>query len=236
VTKKLMKIRISLFLIFLPPFPISSFGQLSEEETIVDDITKTKVYREGAYRTFDEFRRNSPSFDSLEVFAGGDLTPINPNLNNEYIVYVGFVDSLGNRGQITKKIWGFCKDNKIYVSPDYSPSLEGGFLGKFCRLRTIGRYCYFLKDTAPFPNIPIPRIDFYYVQQPTAKYLIPYVLNINNGQHYKLNEKTLNLILQTDSDFKELLGTADLKKDQGKYYYVIDMFNKRNKHQIKDIN
>jgi hypothetical protein len=81
-------------------------------------IVNAAVYNKGIYRTFDEFKHNSPSITDHYIIEKGQI----------WMTY----DS-GNKRKVKKsEVWGYCTGDKIFVRTRmYNQVLE------------LGRYCYF---------------------------------------------------------------------------------------------
>lgn len=187
------------------------------------DILKAQELKEGVYANFREFRTNSPSIvGQIEFKENSEAARmlVGANKNKLYII-----DSVGNRKRLKKQIWGFCDGEYVYIFWDKSPSLRR----YFNKLITIDRYCIFLDDGysssgASFNNFSVPVF---------AKYEIDYILNINNGITYKVNNKLMKVILAKDP---ELLKKYKSEKNRrSKRLRFIRDFCVRNPDQIKTI-
>jgi len=169
----------------------------------------------GIYKTYDEFKYNSPSvpldFEIIKVDTGNIY---HLKINREKISFIGV-------------IWGFCDGKNIYINRDFNMSGKRVFKpdSQFNKIIYIGRYCYFL--TAPTN----PGIMF-------SQYL-PFVIDFNSGEELCLNCE-LNFWFIKQSQFKKIISRdselwADYKKDKSredKFLKYIKLYSERHKDEI----
>lgn len=181
--------------------PLNIFGQSSIENDIL--LTTKKV--NGVYRTFKEFRTNSPSIKgTLEV------TKHRIKLLNH---------QTGKFENIKESFWGACINDTIYVflkepSTVYSPNIH--------ILEFLGRYCYFI-DQGEFTSRSGSTWS-------TSSYKFEYVVNINNGIIYRIDKKLMRQILEKDP---ELLN--EFEKESSKKTVYRDYLEKLNSRRQADI-
>src|SRR5690349_16933197 len=91
-----------------------------------NDILKAKQKQNGGYRTFKEFRTNSPSIQGQLDISGKFLRVLNPT-SNEY-------------EKIKGEVYGACLNDTIYIL------LKDPATGapRFRQLDIIGRFCHFI--------------------------------------------------------------------------------------------
>ena len=168
-----------------------------------DYIINTTVYKKGIYKSFEEFKYNSPSITSSFTF----------NKNNVWLL-----EDEEKEDRVKKyEYWGFCDGEKIYIR-----------WNKNYELLEKGRYCFFeAKEVNIIPvissGIPIP------VPIPDKDALI---INFNNGKVFEISKKLLEHIFETDDQELLKQFKNDNKKNK-KYLEYIVLYNERNGDKIK---
>ncbi len=162
--------------------------------------------KKGIYKTFDEFKNNSPSilneyrlvvrtpYEQAKLLAKGNILKI--------------IDATGNERRI-RKIWGFFDGDAIFI---YYPD-------SFNKLINNGRYRYFIHY-------------FYYENFSATMVLTPYymnsteyVLDSETGEIYTTKKKNLKLILSKNEVlFREFL------KDKNWRYKKLEYIERLNKN------
>jgi hypothetical protein len=167
-------------------FVILFFISLSTDkiysQDIVNDILTSSEKRSGVYRTFSEFRTNSPS-----IVGDIKITDNRVKLYNS---------NTGKYESIDEIFWGACLDDTVYFFLKDVETIKSHHIQK---LKFLGRYCFFSDERNDYTSIhPILAIGSV---MPYYKY--EYVININNGNSYQLSKKMMRTILERD---KELLA------------------------------
>jgi hypothetical protein len=203
VVKKL-NMKTILSLFFLS---IVSTGEIFCQE-ITNDILTSSEKRDGVYLTFHEFRTNSPSLPGEVIVTNNRLKMRNT--------------SSGKFENIKKDFWGACRNDTVYI---FLKDTHGPQSPHIFPLQIIGRYCYFKEVGLAVYTMGSA------MTQGTVE--AQYVLNINNGQTYKLSRKVMMDILQKDErllkEFEAENGVSDVFK---KYIVLV---NASRKADIKDI-
>lgn len=195
----------NLFKIFIISFVFASpiFAQSSEP----DILTTTKKVN-GIYKTFKEFRTNSPSITG-EIKVTQKKVKLLNSQTGKYEVYKG-------------EKWGACVNDSVYF---FQERLEVRNKPHFYKFKFLGRYCFF-EDYGMYTIVPG-------VASPLHPYDFEFVLNINNGKPYKLDKKTMRTILSKDP---ELLAEFEKESFKGwSFEEYIRKFNERNPQDIKPI-
>ena len=90
------------------------------------------VFNEGIYKTFKEFKTNSPSLTRDVFITDERMVTIDSDFDTNRIYYK---DSAGNRVKLTRdSIWGYSRNNVVYVN----------YGGHFHRLMIIGAIGHFI--------------------------------------------------------------------------------------------
>jgi hypothetical protein len=162
----------------------------------------------GIYKTFKEFRTNSPSITGQIKVTQKKVKLLN-NQTGEYETYIG-------------EKWGACVNDTVYF---FQERLEVRNKPHFYKFRFLGRYCFF-EDYGMYSIVPG-------VGSPLYPYDFEFVLNVNNGKLYKLDKKIMRTILSKD---QELLAEFEKELFKGRSFEeYIRKFNERNPQDIKPI-
>jgi hypothetical protein len=142
-----------------------------------NDIIASAVKQEGIYMSFAEFRTNSPSVKGkIKVSDNGNWFRI-------------LDPSTGKYEKMKRQAWGACINDSVYI---YLPDTHGPQSPHIYPLQIVGRYCYFEES-----GIAVYNLGGVTTQ---GSITAEYVLNINNGQIYKLTKKLMEEILQKDPE------------------------------------
>lgn len=208
-------------LLLLSAVFILSITAHSQEKEIKNHIVETDSIRKGIYLSFREFKRNSPSnTNEFHFLKTSDKQVARGALPN----FLYQVDSMGKRDTITHGIWGFSTGKDIYkleegdtIVPSY-----------YTKIISVGRYCY-------YEDHLIYSIDAggLLTGSPTIKRQkqIPYIININNGRIFRLEDKLMRSILEDDPELlAEYKAEKNRKENYGRY---IKMYSDRHPEQMK---
>jgi hypothetical protein len=212
----------NLYLLLLLQFVLINnvFSYSINKDSIVNDIVKTKSYRNGVYMSFEEFRKNSPSIHTFYIKylkSEGQLELYSDSLKKEEI-----------KGQI----WGFCFGDSVYINTYYVPAEGGKKKNMYSPFNSIDRYCIFYYNYYYYGTGGYMNGGFMRSNKQLSSILMG--LNINNGKTFEINKESIKAILVTDQEL--LKEYEELKpKDRNDLKYLME-FNKRNRSQIKDVN
>ncbi len=118
-----MKNSLLILLIFF--FCNATYGQYTRQEESSPEVqkeggieyAKSFKFKDGAYRTFNEFKHNAPSIQYKyreEIKKEGEISESRKDTN---LVLYGIDENLPNK-LMRKKVWGYSKDGNIYVFSD----------------------------------------------------------------------------------------------------------------------
>lgn len=167
-------------------------------------ITNSSVLKAGIYRSYDEFKHNSPSIEfSYEVKT------INRGLGPRSVTYYKIaIDK--KLGKSIGNVFGFCDGKNAYINegfPILGPKTE------FSKVEYIGKYCYYKIRVDGSNNmgptsytfekiIDIDSNDFIYLTKDTLREIIkdnPTLLNEFNKDHQKKKKLKEYLIKYVES-------------------------------------
>lgn len=138
------------------------------------------VLNRGIYKTYDEFKNNSPSipldFDIVSADTG--------------VLYRLKIDK--EKTDLFGVVWGFCDGKNSYINLDYNMSRKRIFRpgSLFSKITYLGRYCYF-RNYQPGTGL-------------IFRALLAYVIEINTGDELCLNCE-INFGFIKQSQFKKIL-------------------------------
>lgn len=175
-----------------------------------DLIIYDSTYNVGIYKTFEEFRTNSPSI------------PFNYSIKTRSMGY-GFMNMAGTvtfysinldrkEGKSIGSVFGFCDGNSIYINEGY-PQL--GPRAKFSKIEYLGKYSYF-KDVKCNSNYNSMNNTFV-----TSCSLEEKVMDINDaGAVIRLTKKRLQNIIARDPEILKTFNQEKRKKKKLKEYLI----------------
>ncbi|MCX6246569.1 MAG: hypothetical protein NTW10_02445 [Bacteroidetes bacterium] len=115
------------------------------QNLIVDD---TLALKKGIYKTYQEFKLNSPSIPldyniQAEILVYSNLSQVEAFTHRDTCYTLKIEKEKANE---TGTVWGFCDGKNVYINRETSIS-SGKVIfkpySKFYKLLFIGRYCYF---------------------------------------------------------------------------------------------
>ena len=200
-------------LVFVP-----AFSQIAPD-TVTNDIINTKVLRKGLYRTFQEFRSNSPSVTNIPVVIqtrdGSDRFWTGGSGYKLYIKGEGAEKDRALKGEF----WGYCDGKDVFLR------LRGQHVNVE-KLETIGLYCYYTDHTID----PTGAVMFGAIGGAIAASQsntgMPAIMNINNGTHGKLTNEMVEKMLERDEELRRQIGPV--RKYKGDRLDFIVLYNQRN--------
>jgi len=185
-------------------FMASVFGQ----GDVSNDILLTSAKRNGVYKTYSEFRTNAPS-----ITGQFEVTRHRIRLLNE---------KTGKYENMKGDFWGACLNDTIFVFMMQPATQQSRHLYP---LEFLGRYCY-LSDSGTYAQMNGGGMY-------TASYHTEYVVNINNGQLYKLDKKLMRAILEKDPELLAAFEEEETKVDVFKEYII--RINERRLGDIRSV-
>ena len=170
-----------------------------------DYILDAPAYRDGVYKTFEEFKYNRPSI--IDYYSIGKKA-------------IWITDNAGKVRKLKKdETWGYCDGSRIFVK-----------WRKFNELVEKGRYCYF-KETGTRMTHGVSGFPLMIIPVPTP-YKDEVIVNFNTGKSYRLTKRLMKEILEADDP--ELLEMFEQERGKGKklFDYIV-RYNDRNTARIK---
>ncbi len=212
--------KISIFLLFC----LISQVVLSQK-LIVDDPLDLK---KGLYKSFDEFRNNSPSipfeweiqwgiFD-YSISGAGSISGALAQIAHSDTLYKLKIDK--EKTTEIGTIWGFCDGKSVYINREFSP-FSGKVIfkpdSKFYKLLYIGRYCYF---SCAYPG------------SLTVQYFhLEIGIDLNSGKLLEINKKLVKKILSRDEELTQLY--INDKSNENLNYKYLKLFSEKHKDEIE---
>jgi len=196
-------------IIFLLVCHLSVFTAKSQETKIL--ITDSSVaLKKGFYRTYEEFKYNSPSLD----------LPVNVISNNEFISLFSdpfesykleIADSLKNILEKGTPIWGYCDGNSIFINR------EDAFRKrvKYDKLIFLNEYCYF--ETTGYSGgggmmVPMAGGGMMMSGGGSSKVIVTMFFDFNTGEVKNLTKREIKSLL---AKYPDLL--SKFKEETWKY-------------------
>jgi hypothetical protein len=164
------KITLLLFSVFVMQFAHS-------QKLIIDDGT---VLKRGIYKTFEEFKINSPSIPlDFEIVSADTGVLFRLKIEKE------ITDAFG-------VVWGFCDGKNAYINLDFNMSKKRIFrpVSEFSKITYLGRYCYY-RTYQPGGGL-------------VFRELLAMIIDINSGEELCLN-CAINFGFISQSSFKKIL-------------------------------
>lgn len=191
------------------------------------DIVKCSQPKKGLYRSFEEFRRNSPSItrDFKVVSRKGNKKHEDGGFD------IVLNDTLISPRIVHKEMWGFSTGKAIYVNAHNFQRGHG-----FYELLHIGRYSY-VEGTDPMatPTKKLSGTTASFASRTDNK--MGYLLNLNNGKFYLLNQEALEKILFQDTALLQQFQQEDKRGDKATrrelMFRYVRLYNERHAQEIK---
>lgn len=177
-------------------------------------IIKDSLKQPGIYRTFEEFRNNSPSEKLVGVIVGVDNKYRNSIFNDPYFFKSYKIDVTKDVARDFGTVFGFCDGHKIYVV-NKAENLARINADVFFEVNYLGRYCVF--DAINFTT--------YINSMPGMVTTIPEkgvnIIEMNTGESKILTNGRLKKII---ADNKVLLDRFKNEEDKSEHLkeYLLD--------------
>ena len=171
-----------------------------------EHIASSDSYNPGIYYTFTEFITNSP-VDRREVIFDQEKRKL-------------YYKDTGKRVK-AQRVYGFCDGEQVYLA-----------MKKFNPVEKVDRYTYFTEKGFELgmifvfgpSSVAIPFPIWYHRE---------YMANLNNGNTYYANKKTLKMVLESDATlYSEYMNDKKRKK---RYQYYLEAYNDRNRKELKSL-
>ena len=193
---------------------ISCFGFAQSGDILVD-----RKKPQGIYPDFDSFRWNSPEKVEDMTFYQADKSNVSVGARKNFLT----VSKDSEIDTVDAGIWGFNHGNGIYLLKE-ADSVRPAY---YLPIQFIGRYCFYT-DEVIFSMDGAMNHGNPFLRNTKVEH---YIININNGKQFKLDDKLMHAILDDD---KELLKKYKKEKNRKKAYLdYIKAYSKRHPEQIK---
>lgn len=168
-------------------------------------------FADGIYRTFEEFKNNSPSIKSNAIIKN------NPGVqffigSAAKIEKISYYDSTGSIHNLKRsEVWGYCSRGFVHVL----------YNDAYYRVLKIGLIIYFMEVHTPMASSNAPPLS--------NKTHNPYLIDFNTGKviDYKLNNFII-LLSQDQELFNEFKSLKKKSKMKEQMFIYLNRFNKRN--------
>lgn len=216
------------YLLLLPLFVSIVANAQTTIEGNENDILIASKKREGIYQNFLEFRRNSPSI-------AGKF-----KITDHHIKV--YDSTKGRYANFKERFWGACVADTIYIFLEIPNVPQAPHI---YAVPAINRYMYFTDSTKLFIGGNGGSYMYYDSESAATvasrgarpavsqNFYSEYIVNINNGNIYKLNNKVMHDILEKYPGL--LVEFKESKEQRKRYRYFIDRINEIGKNSIKPI-
>ena len=208
-------------------FLLSFFScKIQSQTLILDDTTNLKV---GVYRTFKEFKYNSPSIPTGFTVRPEQRwfrrdTKESKDSSVHTIYHLLLPDSYSKRDSI----WGFCDGKNVYVK---TKRLDG-YDFECDKIEYFGRYCLFHSWFGGSIGFTPTSILVNAVTSQTDSRLIKKGINFNNGYIFGIDEMDfLKSILERDQEIHKVYKQD--KERKNKSFYYLKIYSEKHRDEIK---
>lgn len=181
---------------------------LKAQDSLIYD--EDYVFKDGVFRTFNEFKENSPSFVKENIKA--NFHSFAQNYEKFLVRNIQLKDSINNVYQLDS-LWGYSYNGIVYIY--YKNQLN--------RIRVFGSIAHFLvtKEVRNYSSTNYPN---YISNNKDSQYF----LDFSTGNIYKYNLENFSLILKRDTMlYNEFSLNSDRKKAKLMFIYL-RKYNERN--------
>lgn len=162
---------------------------------------KTKL-KKGIYKTYEEFRANSPSIplnvEYKETSLGYGF------LNANGLIYFGKLQAKRLQRKNLTQVYGFCNGKDIYINPRTPEGSEVRRQNAFHKIVYLGQYSYF--ETIKYSTV------YNGISSSTTRSLSRNIISLRSGNVYELTKESLRKMLQSDLDLLEEFENEKHKK------------------------
>ncbi|NTW32639.1 MAG: hypothetical protein HGB12_08455 [Bacteroidetes bacterium] len=192
---------------------LPGFSQNDSVKTI--KYNRDFVFNDGVYKTFQEFKNNSPSIKKFSVKKASPLSDPNYTL-------IEYSDTIADKNKL-KDCWGYCYHGNVYIAHPY--------YAYYFKLMVIGSLCHYygiseILSSNAFGNNMVTGISF-------DKDYGQFMLDFKTGITQIFNYKTFLNFIKTNDDelYQELI--VQKKKRQIIYMYLLK-YNERHPIWFKE--
>jgi len=196
-------------------------------------IINDSVYKDGIYRTFEEFKHNKPSiefnYNVIVKSRGYGLS----NLADQVPFYKIMINK--KEGKSIGKVFGFCDGKSVYIndnSPRLSPETE------FSKIEYFGKYCYYKRVNDRKINKPTSRAErnmndtrnirisnnvrrmMEASTKVTEGQLVERIINIDSGEVTTLSTKVLRELIANDKELLDEFNNESEHSEKLRQYFI----------------
>lgn len=192
--------------------------QMAYSQNLVIDNNIT--LKKGIYKTYEEFKNNSPSVPLENEIKSVRL--IMESLLYNDIVYHMEIDK--DKAKEIGDVWGFCDGEFVYINMQFKVmTIKKVFKpgSQFDKILYLGRYCYFI-SVQPIPNSV--NLGHYF-----------YALEFNTGKEIAINKDALKKIISKDEGLlKDYKNEKFLDKNSDDTYIkYLRLYSESHKDEIR---
>jgi hypothetical protein len=191
--------------------------QMACSQNLVIDPDLT--FKKGIYKTYEEFKNNSPSVPLDYEFKAVRL--LMENLLYNDTVYQMKIDP--DKAKEIGYVWGFCDGKFVYINMQFKVMTTKKIFkpgSQFDKLLYLGRYCCFI-SVQPVPNSV--ELGHYF-----------YALDFNTGKEIAINNGVLKKIISKDEGLLEDYKNEKFldKGSDDTYIKYLRLYSERHKDEI----
>jgi hypothetical protein len=191
--------------------------QMAYSQNLVIDNNIT--LKRGIYKTYEEFKNNSPSVPmEYEIKA---VRLIMENLLYNDTVYQMNIDK--DKANEIGDVWGFCDEKFVYINMQHKVMTTKKVFkpgSQFDKLLYVGRYCCFISVQPQSNSI---NLEHYFV-----------ALDFNTGKEIVINKGALKKIISKDEGLLEDFKNEKFldKNSDDTYIKYLRLYSERHKDEI----
>lgn len=179
-----------------------------------DDSVTDSIKRNAVFLSFEEFKNNEPSIDSINIFLEGKS-------NGSFVLKYQF-DSSGKIEKYKKRLWGFSDSSFVYIKHD-------GYYGRFIEIGKLCMFTYHFKYTRSV-SYGIPgTITGTHTMRQRYEGDKTFVLVYDTGEIIELLPKNMEKIITDDPDLLVQFNKEEDQDNEKRFY--IWKYNER--HPLK---
>ena len=202
----------------------SMFAQTNTSETIV--VGDNFKFKDGVYLNFLQLKTNNP-LPKVQIKTKLDYSDMNFFDELTKQKHIIFYDKLGTSHKVkSSKIWGYCNRGVLYIN----------FNDAFNRIPVVGSISHFPAEftySSYDPQYSYNHQRNYYDNRNTQTEQRQYLLDLDKGNIYDFNYKSLESLLINDIKLYEEYSVLSKRKKKKLKFFYLRKFNKNNPIKIQ---